>query len=460
MDTVLFIIFSFLLQGTCLAIGGRSSKGLKDQKDYYLASKGLRFFPLMMTFVATQVGGGLVLGAAEEAFVFGWWALLYPLGAGLGLLLLGCGLGSKLAAYKVSTIAELFEVVYCSQALKKIASLLSIISCFVILAAQIIASNKFMAAVGADSAIGFAIFWSIVIFYTSVGGLRAVVNTDLVQASFFMAVFLFSFAFALCTLEVPIWELTTNAFAEETLPSASSKLAGWLLMPLIFIIIGQDMGQRCFAADAPRTVSKATLGAAACTIVACMVPLYFGILAKKMELVVPEGSSVLMAAVIATTTPTIAALVGCAIIAAIISTADSLINAIASNVSQDFSFVLIKGNPIRSSQLLSASISCGAILFSLYFDNIVDLLIQSYELSASCLFIPLIFALFQPKGKPLAAASAVAFGAAAFIALRFISTPVPRELASVLISLLGYGLGAFGSMKMQRPSKVEEVVYE
>ena len=37
---------------------------------------------------------------------------------------------------------------------------------------------------------------------------------------------------------------------------------------------------------------------------------------------------------------------------------------------------------------ITCLISIGAIFFAFYFDNIVDLLIQSYELSVSCLFIP------------------------------------------------------------------------
>ena len=92
MNLTAFILVLFGIQVLCLFVGGRSSKGLKTQSDYFLAGKGIRFFPLMMTFLATQVGGGLILGSAEEAYQFGWSVLFYPLGAALGLLLLGIGL--------------------------------------------------------------------------------------------------------------------------------------------------------------------------------------------------------------------------------------------------------------------------------------------------------------------------------------------------------------------------------
>lgn len=441
MNIALFIIFSLALQAACLLVGGRSSKGLKDQEDYFLASKAIRFFPLMMTFIATVVGGGLVLGAAEEAYQFGWAVLFYPLGGALGLALLGCGLGRRLAQFKISTVAQIFEVAYSSATLKKIASLLSIISLFMVLVAQIIASNKFMLSLGLGSTLGFIAFWGIVILYTSVGGLRAVVNTDIIQASFFVVVFIFCFAFAIFSAEQPIAPLMATENVAQEFSFAGSKLFGWLVMPFLVMIIGQDMGQRCFAANSPATVSKATLGAATCTMIVCIIPLFFGVLAKNMGLEIPPGSSVLMAAISASTTPAIAALMGCAILAAIISTADSLINAIGSNLSQDFSLKLIKTNKIRSSQMLSAVISISAIIFSFYFNNIVDLLIQSYELSISCLFVPVLFALFRKKGNATSAALAMAFGAAGFVTLRFMPNILPRELLSILLSMAGYGLG-------------------
>ena len=158
MNILAFFIFLFALQAVCLLVGRSFAKELKTQEDYFLAGRGIKFFPLMMTFLATQVGGGLILGSAEEAYQFGWGVLLYPLGASLGLMLLGSGIGSRLAQFKVSTVAQILEVVYGSATLKKIASLLSIISLFLILIGQIIASKKFMVSVGADSTLFFSRF--------------------------------------------------------------------------------------------------------------------------------------------------------------------------------------------------------------------------------------------------------------------------------------------------------------
>lgn len=452
MNLTLFLMISFILQMLCLWIGNQSSKSLKNQEDYFLAGKTISFFPLMMTFIATQIGGGLVLGAAEEAYHFGWTVLLYPIGASLGFLLLASGIGRKMAQFRVTTVAQLFEVVYRSSLLKKLASLLSIISLFMILVAQFIASKKFMISLGVDSHLIFVLFWAIVIVYTVLGGLKAVIATDVVQAAFFIFVFLMGFGYVFFAGDVTFNQTWQAGWDHQQFEWSSSKLCGWLLMPLLFMVIEQDMGQRCFAAESPKVVSRAAGWAAFCIVAVCLVPVYFGVLGKNLNLLIPEGSSVLMTVIEATANPLIAALVGCAVLAAIISTADSLINAISSNLSQDFDLAIFKKpQTIKTAQALTAGIALLGLVFSFSFNNVVDLLIQSYELSVCCLFIPVFAALFKRQGSSLSAGLAIAFGAAGFVVFKFVDIPFPKEIASVLLSGMGYFVGELAQARRLYP---------
>lgn len=439
MNVSLFIALLFVLQFLYWSVGRYTSKNLHSKDDYFLAGKSVRFFPLMMTFLATQVGGGIILGAADEAYVFGWPVIFYPLGASLGLICLGSGIGRRLARFPVSTVAQIFEVSYGSLMLKKVASILSVLSLFMILVAQIIASNRFFVSLGFDNTPLFIAFWAIVIIYTVQGGLKAVISTDVVQAGFFSIVFLICFAFVLYA-DPSIAQLQLPRL--EEFASVSSKLYGWLLMPLLFMVIEQDMAQRCFAGASPRIVSRASLVAGIITMIVCIVPIFFGTLANITELVVPEGGSVLMAAIAKGTNPWITAVVGCAVLAAVISTATSLINAISSNLSNDFKWTLFQRvAPLRLVRSITCIISIAAIFFSFYFDNIVDLLIQSYELSVACLFVPIFLALFKKEKHFLAALLSILFGAFGFFLFRFFPIFFPREVASLLLSFLGYGFG-------------------
>ena len=145
-----------------------------------------------------------------------------------------------------------------------------------------------------------------------------------------------------------------------------------------------------------------------------------------------------MSAIAVTTNPWLTALVGCAILAAIISTATSLINAIGSNISNDLS----KGLSVPFEKGMTGLISISALLFTFYLDRIVDLLIQSYELSVSCLFVPILAALFKRQGNFRSALLSMVFGVFGFCFFRFVPLEFfPREIASVALSLGGYMVG-------------------
>src|SRR5262245_59394829 len=140
----LFVALLFTLQLACLIVGTITAKGEKGRAGYFLVSRKLGFWPLTMTLIATLIGGGSTLGAAEEAYRHGWIIFLYPLGGSLGFVLLALGLSKRLNRFKIATIAEIMEVAYKSRNLRKIASLLSIIALTAILVGQIIAARKFM----------------------------------------------------------------------------------------------------------------------------------------------------------------------------------------------------------------------------------------------------------------------------------------------------------------------------
>lgn len=435
MNITLFITSLFLLQLICFFVGKKASKKLDTQDDYFLAGKNISFFPLLMTLIATQIGGGLILGSAEEAFRYGWVVLLYPLGACLGLLVLASGIGKRMARFNVSTVAALFEVVYGSIKLKKLASLLSILSLFMILIGQVIASKKFMLSLGVDSNLVFFGFWGIVILYTVMGGLKAVVATDIIQALFFIAVFALCF---FCTLFQDATFLTNTHFSPN-FEFDSAKFTGWLLMPLLFMVIEQDMAQRMFAAKSGRTVSFSTGIAAIAILLISAIPVYYGVLGNGMGIEAIPQASIFMQVIQATTTPAIVSLVGCAILAAIISTADSLMNAISSNIAQDFNF---RNNSVKTSQLITFAIGIVALIGSFYFNNIVAILIQSYELSVSCLFVPVFAALFIKKGNAISAMYSIALGALGFLSVRLWAIDfMPGELFSLILSLIGFSLG-------------------
>lgn len=225
MNLPIFMCMLFALQLIYWIVGRYTSKGVVDKQDYFLAKKSVQFFPLMMTFVGVIVGGGVVLGSAEEAYLYGWPVFFYPLGGALGLMALGTGIGRRLAQFPVSTVAQICEVTY--------------------------------------------------------------------GASLFTTIFLFCLGYVLyfepAIVSLPLPQM-------EDWVAVSPKLTGWLLMPLFFMVIEQDIAQRCFAGSSPKIVTRAAFAAGICTLIISIVPVFFGVLAKSIQLEVPKGGSVLMSA--------------------------------------------------------------------------------------------------------------------------------------------------------------------
>ncbi len=439
MPLFISVLIGFAL--LCIWIGKRSAEKTESCEDYFLGKRSLGVFALTLTLLATQLGGGALLGASDEAYCHGWSVIFYPLGMCLGLVILGLGYGAKMRKLNLNTTAELFERVYGSVFLRRIAGLLSVATLFFILIGQGIAVQKFFNALGFDGMYVFYGFWLVVILYTVLGGLKAVVNTDIVQVIFVMAIFAAVFFVA---KSAPVEKMAL-------MPMESGKIPyfAWLLMPLFFMLIEQDIGQRCFAAKKPRVVSISCLLAAGALMACSLFAIYFGVLGRDLGIATDGGKSIIFLTVAATTSPVFTTLFACAFLMVILSTADSLLCAISSNLAFDFPLIK-KKNPkarVRMSQLITFIVGVSAMVISTYFQDVLPVLIQSYELSVCTLFVPITMAIFSKKLTVEAAFTSMAMGAIGFITFRIWEVPFPKELISIGMSYAGF-------MAVQRMKRV------
>ncbi|MCC5831881.1 MAG: sodium:solute symporter family protein [Chlamydiales bacterium] len=428
MNVKLFFILLAGLGAASLWLGRRASTGQKTNEDYFLMGRKLGLFALIMTLLATQIGGGALMGASEEAYSQGWGVLFYPLGMVLGLFVLGLGYGAKMRRLNLTTIPEIFETIYRSSKLRQIAALLSIASLYFILIGQAIAARKFFLSLGLEGNLLFIGFWLVLILYTVMGGLKAVVSTDIMQTLFILIAFGIA-VFASFTREPALPENVIFA------PSTSPPWFSWLMLPLLFMLIEQDMGQRCFAAKKPRTITLAAIAAGAALLIVSLVPIYFGREAAAMGIEIPEGASILITAVRALTNPTVATFVICAILMAVISTADSLLCSISSNVACDFPKLR---KSVLASQAITAGVGISTLILSFLFDNVVTMLMFSYELAVSVLFVPVTMAIWRKNPSKPSAAAAMALGTIGFLLFRVWTPPLPKELLTLTCAFGGF----------------------
>lgn len=449
MSSVTFLAIFSLLGLFYLVLGIAVSKKIKTVKDYFLAGRGLGLGALTFTLVATQIGGGMLLGSADAAYQDGYFGIFYSLGMSVGFLILGFGLAGKLRQFNVVTTAELFETKYQSVFLRKTAGLISALSMIGIFAAQVVASRALFNVLGVGSEGVLLMFWVFVIVYTMVGGLKAVVITDVFQVLFLICIITGIFLYSISNgtgiaIDLNIFG-TTQAHFTGLWPAIFKQLPIFLTAA-IYPLFGQDLTQRFFAAKDKKVAIFSALLAGAIIVGFAFVPVYFGIQAKLMGLIIPAKTSVFYSVIGVLTNDFVLALVGCALIAAITSTADSLLCAISSNITQDFKYVF---SSEKKKLVVSQGITCLAgiagILIAYVSQNILGVIAQSYGLLISCLFVPVLFCFVTDRLSKLAAIGAVAGGAISFFALKFCMWQgcyVPSELMQlcipVAISFVGY----------------------
>ena len=454
MNSVIFVSTLLAFIGTYFAIGIYASKKVHSTVDYFLAGKTAGFWGITFTLIGTQLGSGLLLGTAEKSYEYGFFGIAYTLSIAIGFLLLSLGFAAKLHELNVRTTAEVFLVRYNSPFLHKCASLLSIVTLCGILMGQIVASKGLLAGVLAGTNIPvwalYVILWGSIIVYTFVGGLHAVIRADTFRVLFIMVIFGGFFLFLLWTQ--PMAWFTTNALGTQKAlfpiaQEAIKSLVAILLMQALFSLIEQDLAQRFFAARTARIATAAAVAAGTFIMLFAIIPVFLGMLAKVSALSL-FGANPLVATLRAYSGDVFFALGICGIFAAVASTSDSLLCAISSNIAQDFDFSFIKSlSNLKRAKIITALVGLSTVLVAyVIHKDIIDILIDSYEISVSALLVPLVFAYFQKQPKLLAAYVSAIAGFASFLVFKWY--PVNYSDIIVLgLSLVGYYVGQLLSKK-------------
>jgi len=231
MNYSVFLLFLVVIAIVTLVFGKITAKrAAKTYSDFYLSGRSVKFFSLMMTLLATQFGGGAIIGSSEAAYTSGWAAICYSLGIAIGFIILSVGIGGRFRTLNISTIPEVFEVAYQNAGLRRFAGLIYIISMFLILLAVCVAMRKFFYSIGFTNDTLYVLFWCVVIIYTMSGGLSAVIMADTLQIILVLSLFLIVFF----TMDAS----NLNLNPDLTPRASSIPVISWILMPCLFTIIG------------------------------------------------------------------------------------------------------------------------------------------------------------------------------------------------------------------------------
>ena len=444
----LIIFFSALatFAAVLIIISLRAAKNTKTTDDYFLAGRSLRLHQVAFTLIATQLGGNMLIGTSQWSYLYGLYGLLYTLSVAMGFLLLATGFAAKLQESGVGTTAALLEKRYNSLFLKKFASIVSIISLFGILISIVLSSRSFLTSIGIHSEVVFTLVWCAIILYTMIGGLNAVVAADTAQVIFIIGaiggIWLYSFFMrphGLLSLS-ELWQ--SQQFFVDSIELDTSRILATLFMPALFSLVGQDLAQRFFAARSSYVAVMAALLAGIFIIIFGFVPVYFGMQAKLLAIPLPANANPFLSMIHIITNDVVFACIACGVLAAITSTADSLLCAISSNIAQDFDYSAFGiRRTLASSQLITCGIGVAAMAGSFVIhQNIIDIAIQSCALSVSCLLVPLLYACYSKTPHTKGAIASTCAGGISFVIFLLYPLSLPAALMALPFSLIGYHL--------------------
>ena len=427
-----------------LAIGIAAAKRSGTQDDFLVAGRKLPLWICAPTIMATWFGSGTMLGAAGTGYTGGFLAsIAVPFGAALVLILMGFFFVRTMRRMKLLTVAEFFENRFgrMAGAVATAALLLAIIGWT---GGTMVGFGYILETLtGLPMAVGILIGGAIVIGYTAVGGLWAVALTDFVQVVI-MIVGLFVLLIVVL-IDVGGWSTIAPQLPEHTfrLIPLEHNFETWLLYLRLWIIFGiadltsQSLMQRVSAAKNEQTAQNALYLAGAGYLFVGLIPVTLGIIAGVTMPGLDDPESVIPRMAVEHLHPfAIAVFVG-AILAAIMSTADSALLAAASLISVNIAPIL-KPNINSNQKLIVSRIAipvCGviAVYVALEVQAVLEIILNANSFLLVGAVCPFIAGIWWKKANRTGALSAMAAGFSAW----FLSTWFYPALAG---DVIGFGV--------------------
>ena len=378
-------------------------KKVKNSDDFAVANRSLPAIVLIGTLLATWCGAGGITGSANMIWQNGpLFGILIFIGAPVGMILLYLVSG-KVRQATTYTIPELFELRYGTTA-RAIATVCIVLGYIGILASQFMAAGNIVNLVtGIDIKTATIICGILIVILAVTGGMVSVAYTDAMSAFLIVGGFLI----AIPMLSGQIDGGFFGMFA--SLPEGKNTFSGNLnviqaigyVFPIFFLVLGdQNMIQRIGAAKDVKTAKRSGKGLVVAEVLVCALII---ITVTTGIFLIPEmdnPDTVIFQLAIGFLPPLIAGLLLSGCMAFVITTGDSYVLSIASNITYDIWGRFINKNADDKQKLRFLRISAFAVAIVAYvlgefFPDILSVQMYAYSMYGASITPALVCALFS-----------------------------------------------------------------
>lgn len=461
LDIIIIIIYLIVLLG----VGFFFSRTHKNHDDYFLGGRDIKPWHVGLSVVATDVGGGFSIGLGGLGFAIGlsgsWMLFTGLLGAWASAVFLIPKIKKLEETKRFSTFNDVISNFY-GRRVAILATLISLIGYLGFTSSQLLAGAKLTSATFDFISLGQAlwIMGLVTIVYTAFGGLKAVIYTDTVQWIILMVGLIF-IGIPTAYFYVGGWEVivTTIPSGHLSLTNLSlSQIIEWALTIMPVWFIGLTLYQRIYACKGEKEAKKAwyLAGLLEWPIMAFMGTI-LGLLARvayesnkfssigfpnttplDAEMALPLLLKMSLA-------PGLLGLMLAAYFSAILSTADSCLMASSGSSISDLYLRVFKLTDhkkiVRLSQIATLLLGLVALTIANLFTNVLNLMLLSYGVMVSGLFIPIIGALFTKRTTPLQGFLSILLGGGTTLVLQTLSLSEVPIIWGLSASALGFGIG-------------------
>ena len=410
LDYIILAGYLLLLVG----IGWKQRNRQDSLEQYFIGGRQSGTVALMALWMSSWIGGASIIGNAEQAYSMGLDSLWYPAAIAFGCVIFALTFSGRIKAagdtFRHLTYPDFLENAYGSRC-RTAGTVTTIFANIGYTAGQLLSAAAILNVLtGWSTGFSLLLGTAVTVFYTVLGGFRAMSQTCRLQAFIiFFGLLGFGLPAALHTvggLDSIVTALPPSFFSSSSM-SLPTILALFCSVTMTFYT-SMDSYTRCFSAQSQRVARNGTLLAAVLVAGVGLSVCCMGMVARVlfpqpdsavsaflmlMLHVFPAGGKGLMLIVI---------------LSAIMSTANSCILTASANLSHDIYGRFIR--PDASQQhLVTVGRWCGLAVgmvgagIAWLMQDIIGLLCMAFTINSAGLFLPTLGAFFWKWGTPRAA---------------------------------------------------------
>lgn len=406
MNITLLVIVLVVYFAAMVGIGFMGRKHAESFDSFVSAGRSAGVLMIIGSAVGSQIGNGFVVGGAGSAASVGLSGAWYGIGCGLGYLAIALVLNKRVYTKGYISLPEFLEERYGDKLTSAVFSVATVLSYIGNIAAQIMAGSALFRSFGLNGTLGAVAITVVVLAYSSLSGLWGAYATSVVQVGV-IAVAMIAAVIAIVS-GGGITEINA-AITAGTVPSGFWRLDAIGLKAILFMVLpvalaalcDQQTVQRINAAKSEKVSMTAHIISTLMCIGLALLPAIIGMYGAAVYGV--TDNTAFFQVVMHKLPPLVSAITIAAVIAAIMSTIDGTVIAFSTvmlkNVYQGMINPKVDEKTLKKGDtILSIVVLVFALVLSLQFDNIINLLSSTYIFLTACCLVPFVGGMYWKRG--------------------------------------------------------------